>query len=49
MQMQLHSFTKGAEAELVGTGGWQWGQDGGIPNCGANDQPNTAQTVQLGW
>lgn len=36
--MQLHSFTKGAEAELVGTAGWQWGQDGSIPKCGANEQ-----------
>lgn len=40
MDMQLHSFTKGAEAGLLGTGGWQLGQGSGIPKCGASDQPS---------
>lgn len=41
MEMQLHSFTKGAAAGLVGAGGWQMGQGSGIPKCGASDQPSS--------
>lgn len=47
MEMQLHSFTKGAEAELVGKGGWQRGQDSGISNV-VPMTSRAAGTDQLG-